>query len=202
MKSARIVLATVTLLAIPCLYAQDADTKAPRTTQTDVKEKGQDDDATAVLTAGNPIRVQIVISEFDGTQKISSLPYAFNMLGTTLKARKNARLRFGVRVPVSSGADSFTYQDVGTNIDCEALQRDDGTYRLDLTVDRSSITMPMKSTDWKPGETNPSTQPLIRSFRDDFTVVAKPGQTIEGTSAVDPVSGHVVKVEVTLNALK
>lgn len=148
-----------------------------------------------------PLKVQIVITEFDGTKEISRLPYSLNLLGTHIQNRKEAHLRFGVRVPISTGT-SYTYQDVGTNIDALALERDDGTYRLDLTVDRSSVTMPMNGADWKPGDTNPSTQPLIRSFKDDFTVVATPGHPVEGTSAVDPVTGHVVKVEVTLSVEK
>jgi hypothetical protein len=149
-----------------------------------------------------PLKIQIVITELDGTKEISRLPYSLNLLGTHLQNRKEAHLRFGVRVPVTVAGGGFTYQDVGTNIDALALQRDDGTYRLDLTVDRSSVTMPMNGADWKPGDTNPSTQPLIRSFRDDFTVVATPGHPVQGTSAVDPVTGHVVKVEVTLSVEK
>lgn len=151
-----------------------------------------------------PLKVQIVITEFDGTKEISRLPYSLDLLGTHIQNRKEAHLRFGVRVPVATagGPGAFTYQDVGTNIDAMALQRDDGTYRLDLTVDRSSVTMPKDGADWKPGDTNPSSQPMIRSFRDDFTVVATPGHPLQGTSAVDPVTGHVVKVEVALSVEK
>ena len=204
MKSARILLAVLVMLtAFPHAYGQDAETTVKKTSQADVKEKGRE---SAIVTSDQPsetpVKVQLVISEFDGTQKISSLPYTLNMLGTEMRNRNQAHLRFGVRVPVTTGANTFTYQDVGTNIDVLALQRDNGEYRLDLVVDRSSVTMPQKGTDWKPGDSNPSTEPLIRSFRDDFTVVLKNGQTVEGTSAVDPITGHVVKVEVTLTVMK
>jgi hypothetical protein len=204
MKSARILLAVLAMLtAFPPAYGQDAETTVKKTSQADVKEKGRE-----IATVTNdqppetPLKVQIVFTEFDGTQKISSLPYTLNMLGTEMRNRKEAHLRFGVRVPVTTGANTFTYQDVGTNIDVLALQRDTGEYRLDLSVDRSSVTTPQKGTDWKPGDSNPSTEPLIRSFRDDFTVVLKNGQSVEGTSAVDPATGHVVKVEVTLTVMK
>ena len=204
MKSVRILLAALAaLIAFPPARAQDTETTVKKTSQADVKEKGRESaTVTNEQPPETPVKVQIVISEFDGTQKISSLPYTLNMLGTEMRNRNQAHLRFGVRVPVTTGASTFTYQDVGTNIDVLALQRDTGEYRLDLSVDRSSVTMPQKGTDWKPGDSNPSTEPLIRSFRDDFTVVVKNGQTVEGTSAVDPVTGHVLKVEITLTVLK
>lgn len=202
MKFARILFATtVLLLALPSLHGQEnqPSVETKKSVQSQAEKQREESEQ---MTAGTPLKVQIVISEFDGTQKISSLPYAFNMLGTIVQSRKEANLRFGVRVPVATGSNTFTYEQVGTRIDATAFQREEGTYRLDLSIERSSVTMPMKGTDWKPGDTNPSTEPLIRSFSDSFTVVAKPGQTIEGTSAADPVTGHVVKVEVTLSVAK
>jgi hypothetical protein len=158
----------------------------------------------AETASETPVRVQIVLSEFDGTRKIGSLPYSLNILGTGPRDRQYAHLRYGVRVPIVVGngkGDSVTYQNVGTDIDCVAVQRDDGAYRLDLTIDRSSVSNG-KDADWKPGDSSPGPQPLIRSFRDDFAVVLKNGQTVEGTSAVDPVTGHVLKIDVTLTVLK
>jgi hypothetical protein len=150
-----------------------------------------------------PVKVQVVLTEFDGSQKISSLPYTLNMLATGRGGERQwAHLRLGVKVPILTSGTSYTYQDVGTNIDSTALMRDDGGYRLDLKIERSSVTNADKGTDWKPGESRPSNEPLIRSFREEFTVVVKDGQTVQGTSAVDPVTGHVLKVEVTLNTLK
>ena len=185
-----LVVVLATLAFMPTLCAQE--------TQSDSAKKPSVEAAMPEV----PLKIQIVLSEFDGTQKISSLPYTLNMLGTEMRNRNQSHLRFGVRVPVTTGTNTFTYQDVGTNIDVLALQRDNGEYRLDLSVDRSSVTMPQKGADWKPGDSNPSTEPLIRSFRDDFTVVLKNGQTVEGTSAVDPVTGRVLKVEISLTVLK
>lgn len=187
------------LVASTCVRGQEAKTKVQPAPNMEVKDGKEVVNDQAPET---PLKLQIVITESDGTKEISRLPYSLNLLGTRMQNRKGAQLRFGVRVPVATGGNSFTYEDVGTDIDALALERDDGTYRLDLTVDRSSVTMPMNGADWKPGDTNPSTQPLIRSFRDNFTVVATPGHPVQGTSAVDPVTGHVVKVEVTLSVEK
>jgi hypothetical protein len=210
MKSRRVLLVTTALLLVlPAVFGQESQTGTDAKKTTEASQASQvashlerERAASSELTAGIPLKIQVVISEFDGAQKVASLPYSFNLLGTTIQNRREAHLRVGVRVPITTGANSFTYEDVGTKIDAMAIQRDDGAYRLDLTVNRSSVTVPMKGTDWKPGDTNPSTEPLIRSFQDEFTVIAKPGQTVEGTSAVDPVNGHVEKVEVTLNLAK
>lgn len=187
----------VLLITVPVLHGQSAPSTKDKLTPMET-------------TSESPLKVQIVLTEFDGTQKINSLPYSMNILGTRWGDRQRAFLRYGVRVPIvvsdqAAGKNEITYQDIGTNIDCLAIQREDGTYRLDVTVERSSVAMPgptENGADWKPGDSSPSSHPLIRSFRDDFTVIVKNGQTIEGTSAVDPVTGHVLKVDVTLTVLK
>jgi len=196
MKSTRILLALLLLLVcLPSINAQDTQGEASG-------KKAAAETAPPEI----PLKVQVVLTEFDGSQKISSLPYMLNMLGTGPRNPHRAFLRYGVRVPIVTGSgNQVTYQDVGTNIDCSATQREEGDYRLDIGVERSSVSMPGsngKETDWKPGDNSPGPQPLIRSFRDDFTVVVKNGQTAEGTSAVDPVTGHVLKIEVTLTVLK
>jgi hypothetical protein len=151
-------------------------------------------------TSETPLKLHVVLSEFDGTKKISSLPYSMNILGTALRDRRTAHLRYGLRVPIGT-----VYQDIGTDIDCTAIQREDGTYRLDLTVVRSSVSMPGSNgteAEWTPGHSGPTQSPVIRSFRDEFTVVAKVGQTMEATSAADPLTGHILKVEVMITSLK
>jgi hypothetical protein len=156
-------------------------------------------------TSEVPLKLQVVLSEFDGTHKVSSLPYSMDILGTGLRDRRTAHLRYGLRVPITAGENQIVYQDVGTNIDCTAIQREDGTYRLDLTVERSSVSVPGSNeteTAWKPGSSAPTRSPTLLSFRDEFTVVARLGQTVEGTSAADPLTGHVLRIDVTVTALK
>jgi hypothetical protein len=190
MHTKRLVLAGLAmLLFLPCLSGQEVGS---------AKDKGNE-------PVQVPLKVQVVLTEFDGTQKISSFPYTLDMLATGPHDRQPARLRYGVKIPINAGANQVTYQDVGTNIDCHAVEAGEGQYRLDFDIERSSVAMPNSSgnaTEWKPGGINPSSQPLIRSFRDEFVVIVKNGQTVEGTSAVDPITGHVQKVDVTLNVLK
>ena len=86
---------------------------------------------------------------FKGEKKISSVPY---MLGVLTNAQKTS-LRMGVQVPVpittfgpksEGGAapvplTSYTYRDVGTNIDCEAEDVGNGVFSLAIAVDDSTL---------------------------------------------------------------
>src|SRR5262245_61411898 len=75
-----------------------------------------------------PLKVLITLSRFQGDKKVSSIPY---MVGVLSNAQKTS-LRMGVQVPVVTTVfsvktesanipqSSYTYRDVGTNIDCDA----------------------------------------------------------------------------------
>jgi len=185
--------AVLALLGLPLLHAQDAAKDSPS------KPAAEPAPMTEV-----PLKVQVVLTEFDGSQKISSLPYTIHTLGTDPRNRRRDELRFGVRIPVASSGGGFQYQDVGTNIDCQAIARDGGQYALNITIDRSSVMSASngKEADWKPSESRLEAQPLLRHFRDEFVLVLRDGQTAEGVSAVDPATGHVLKVDVTLTVAK
>jgi hypothetical protein len=212
MKSVRILLAAlVALMAFPPAHAQDtetAETKVKKIDHVEVKDKNGQDVAATVgeKLAQVPLKIQIVITEFDGTQKISSLPYTLHTVATGFQNRRGRDdLRFGVRVPIATDSSGkITYEDVGTNIDCSAIMLSDAQYSMEFVVDRSSIVSPStgKEVDWKAGQANVSTQPMLRQFRDQFVVVMRDGQTTEGVSAADPATGHLLKVEVTLTVVK
>jgi hypothetical protein len=44
--------------------------------------------------------------------------------------------------------------------------------------------------------------PMFRSFNSSFQALLRDGQTTQYVSATDPVSGEVMKIDVTLNLLK
>jgi hypothetical protein len=48
----------------------------------------------------------------------------------------------------------------------------------------------------------PAGLPLFRNFSSSFALLLKDGQSATYTSAVDPVSGETIKVDVTLTVLK
>jgi hypothetical protein len=152
--------------------------------------KAKPDPLTPAVT---PLRVQVVLAEYDGEKKVSSLPYSFTVNADERRARPGSLIRNGVRIPVVTAKDQFTYVDIGTNVDCSATLQEDGRYKLQMTLDRSSVS---------PESSGGSGTPVIRQFRMDLNPVLKDGQTVESVASTDPLTGHVYHVSVTLNVLK
>jgi hypothetical protein len=169
------------------------------------QEKGADRPQTMT-----PIKVQVVISRLQGDKKISSLPYTLSVNVPKEEAHAGkATLRMGTKVPVattvpplvpgpggqtiSAGPTSFSYQDVGTNIDCLAFSADGGRFRIELTIEDSSILQDAN----KAGD-----RPSFRSIRASDSMVLKDGEIGQFTVATDKVTGETTKVDVTLTILK
>lgn len=143
-----------------------------------------------------PLKVTVVLARYQGDKKTSSLPFT---LSVNTNDRRNMSLRMGAKIPISSGG-GYTYQDVGTNIDCMASTLDDGRYRLDLTIDDSSV---YGDEPGPQGEMKRMGDRLaFRSFKSTNTLILKDGQSTQYTTATDKVSGEVTKIDVTLNAIK
>jgi hypothetical protein len=150
-----------------------------------------------------PLKVTVVFIEYDGEKKVSSLPYAL-FVKADENSRFQGRVRMGVRVPIWTGGkeSAIQYQDVGSNLDCFAQFAEDGKYMLDLSLERSSI---YPNSSEYPAASKPDEQPhqpLVRQFRANLALVLRDGQTTQNTIATDPLNGHIVKVEVTLNVVK
>lgn len=152
--------------------------------------KPKADDRTPAVT---PLHVQVVFSEYDGEKKISSLPYSFTVNADERRARPDSQIRTGARFPVTTGKEQMTYMDIGTNVDCSATQQEDGRFKLQMTVERSSVL---------PDTPSGATNPAVRQFRAEMNPVLKDGQTVEAIVSTDPLSGHSYHVSVTLNVTK
>ena len=85
------------------------------------------------------LKVQIVLSRTQGDKKISSVPYVLWLTGND-GSRNN--LRMGTQIPIPDGKGSYSYRDVGTDIDVIANSGPDNTYRLNLTISDSSVYYP------------------------------------------------------------
>jgi hypothetical protein len=162
--------------------------------------------AKPAAVAVTPLKVQVLVSRFQGEKKLSSLPYTLSV-----NAGSRASLRMGAKVPVMMMMTAnmpkdlpqggpVQYQDVGTSIDCNvSTVQDDGRFRLEITIDDSSVYGDAPNpTDNKPAPGNPS----FRSFRATDSMVLRDGQTSQFTTATDKVSGEIVKVDVTLTVVK
>jgi phage gp46-like protein len=197
------------LLLVPAAGAQE-------------KEKTESPAPAESHTRFTPLRVQVVFSKYQGDRKVASLPYT---LTCNAGERAAAVLRMGIEVPItvatvkdsaSQAIQQFQYKNVGTNIDCRAGQPEDGRYRLELNVEQTSIYSPGEEkvtpvgkekdregkVSWGVSDTPMSGAPAFRSFRAQFVPFLRDGQTLQYTAATDPVSGEVVKIDVTVTVVK
>ncbi|HLI34048.1 MAG TPA: hypothetical protein VKW70_03310 [Terriglobia bacterium] len=163
-----------------------------------------------------PIKVQVVFKEYKGTKELSSLPYTIP--ATASNHPSKSTLRMGLRVPIPYGNGQFGYQNVGTDIDCMGSILGRGLYKIQLTLSRSSLYSPKSATfntdsyvvqqPETPGRENKSTasaftsQPIFSNFGTKLDLVMRDGQTLESTMATDPISGRVLRVDVTLHVVK
>jgi hypothetical protein len=158
---------------------------------------------TAPYRDGASLKVQVVISRYQGEKKISSQPYTLSVTANGTRAN----LRMGLQVAIPSVQTASTdnkpmstvvYRDVGTSIDCLARSLDDGRFRLEFTIDDSSL-----ATDDKSPQPPAPGIPQFRSFRiAGETAVLRDGQSVQLTTAAEKVTGEVAKVDVTLTVVK
>lgn len=182
--------AALMLSTPPALAAQET---APATA-------AQEKAAPALTETGGlvPLRIQLVLSRYQGEKRLSSAPY---VLWITANEREMTRLRMGVEVPVDMSAAQMNYRSVGTNIDCSATRPTaTGPFKVRLNVTNTSVLLR------DPGEKDAAPgvglAPSFGSFSAVFTILLNDGQTAQYTSATDPVSGEVLRVDATLNVLK
>ena len=160
-----------------------------------------------------PIRVTVVLSRYQGEKRISSMPYSMGVTASGYGPAPKSTLRMGVDVPVmttviggpdgkSTTGTSYNYRPVGTNIDCQASFESTaaGVFQLALTISDSSIGL---DTSKKSDATGVVPDvPSFRNFNSSFTALLRDGQTTQYTSATDPVTGELMKIDVTLNVMK
>ena len=158
-------------------------------------------------SAVTPIKVLIVVSRFQGEKKISSMPYNLS-IASPVQGVGHANLRMGAQVPVVMMAMTnvpkdapqggpIQYKDIGTNIDCTISTLEDGRFKLDITLDDSSV-----YPDDQPSSAITKGSPTFRAFRATDSLILRDGSTAQFTTAADKVNGETVKVDVTLTVVK
>jgi hypothetical protein len=199
MRSLFIVLACTAALAVPGSAQQK-----PQTATSDPEKPAVAAVPPPPAKPLVPLKVQLVLSRMKGEKKISSLPY---VLGVAANDRTWTNLRMGVDVPIARKGDStpatgISYRSVGTNIDCVAESTADGSYKVTFRVEDSSVLLDASAKEDSQTTAIAGDMPAFRSFKSNFIVVLRDGQTTQYASAVDPVSGEVMKIDVTLSVIK
>lgn len=199
MRLSPIHVATLLLLGMlsPVCHAQD-------------KSKMEDKPTTEASTT--PIKALVVFTEYDGDKKTKILPYTLYIDAPDASDWKGpmTKLRVGSRVPVytGSGQGQFTYLDVGTNIDARAVHTPEGRFRLGMSLERSwveeHVSIPLTKAETAQTESSNGSfrEPIVRTFRSDLELKLREGQVMESTMATDPLSGKVMKVEVSISVVK
>jgi len=175
------------------------------------KPKAEDGQKAEVRTT--PVKVQIVITELEGDKKIKSLPYTLYINAPDAPDWKSSgfvKLRVGSRVPVYTGgtAGSMTYLDVGTNMDARSAYTGEGRLLLQVKIERSwvegDVSVPVAKSDGSASETSSGhfREPIIRNFTSELDLKLREGQSVESIMATDPLSGKVLKIDVSFTIVK
>ena len=177
------------------------------------QDKPKQEPKSEVLTT--PVKVTVVFAEYEADKKTKSLPYTLYVNAPDATELKPGwvKLRVGSRVPVYTGgngnAGNMTYMDVGTNIDARAAHTPEGHFLVNLHLERSWVEGDVPFPVQKPPEaTVPDPhagsfrEPIVRQFTSELDLKLREGQTLESMMATDPISGKVMKVEVSLSLVK
>ena len=197
MRTGSVQIASLLLLGIlsPTVLAQD---------------KPKTDDKTKVEVPTTPIKVQIVFTEFEGDKKIKSLPYVMYMNAPDSSELRAGwvKFRIGSRLPVYVGKNEMQYMDVGTNVDARSAYTGDGHVLLQMTLERSwvegEVSVPMMRSDSSTSDPSGGhfQEPIVRGFKSELDLKLREGQPVESNMATDPISGKVLKVEISFTVVK
>ena len=158
------------------------------------------------------VKVEIVLSRYDGTRKISSVPYT--MLATA--GGSPVSVRTGAQVAVTNGptshvtvdnkppAAAWQYLTVGTNIDCTVNMPQNGRFGVRVNLSDNSILerQPLQGAGARGSTQTMIDVPTLRNFNYTNSILLKDGETKQFVAASDKVSADVVKVDVTLTVEK
>jgi hypothetical protein len=174
------------------------------------QDKPKTDDKTRVEVQTTPIKVQIVFTEFEGDKKIKSLPYVMYMNAPDSSELRAGwvKFRIGSRLPIYVGKNEMQYMDVGTNVDARSAYTGDGHVLLQMTLERSwvegEVSVPITKSD--SSSSDPSgghfQEPIVRGFKSELDLKLREGQPVESNMATDPISGRVLKVEISFAVVK
>jgi hypothetical protein len=175
------------------------------------------------------VKLDVVLSRWQGEKKVSSLPFALYMVTPAVPAGMsqagptdprrwaNQSVRMGVDVPVgtvtstsggqnsngSSTSSSTTtgpdYRNVGTQIDGRVMLLDDGRLSVSMNVKDTSI---FTNDGSSPTQIKVADPMAFRTFTMNNVLTMRDGQTLPFAMATDKISGDILKVDVTVTVLK
>ena len=182
----------------PSLVAQDAPPAATKTEAAKPVTAPQ-----PARGATTPLRVVLTVSRYQGEKKISSLPYSLSVSigGPPVRFRMGADLPYATSTADGSKpqTQSYAYRTVGVGIDVSnQIMVEPGAFKMDINVTDSSVAMSNQIQ----GSPAVAGAPMFRNFSTNGSVVLRDGQTSQLTTAADPITGEIMRVDVTLSVIK
>lgn len=146
-------------------------------------------------TAGPRLRVRFLETRLLG-DKTTTVQIALLTLHT---GDKPAKVFVGTQVALRTsdkGAPTVTFKNVGVQAEVRAQALPGSRYRLEASFERASVLAASG------GAAAPSSgdNPVLQVVKGESGIVLREGETVPFTSAVDPVTGEVVRVDVAVEA--
>ena len=129
----------------------------------------------------NNYRVKYKVDELENGKAVNSRSYTM-----MVKTGSSSTVRIGSRVPYNAGGNTYTYANVGMNIDCQ-LKQQEGQLIVHTKIDMSSV-------QGKAYESNP----VFGSFQVENNAVVNLGKPEFVGSADDMSSNRHYVIEVTV----
>jgi hypothetical protein len=141
-----------------------------------------------------PVKLQIVISTYEGDRKVSSLPYT--LLATANGSPVSIISSSNVPIPSSNGG-GVSYTNLGTNLQC-TVTTEAGSFKVAISFSDKTV-LPNKTP--AASATAPARNPDYATFHDvnyNSAISMKDGETKQLISAPDKVTSEILKIDVTL----
>ena len=168
----------------------------------DAEKPSENAKLAATSTPKNAIAVKlhVTVSKYQSEKKVSSVPFTVSLTDNNIWNR----IRAGARVPIpmatmtpnATGPTPYNYEQVGLSIDSRAISLPSGAFQVEMNASDTSVVAGEQATAGAAGA------PVFRTISVASTTVLKDGQTTQLSTATDPISGLVMRVDVTLNVSK
>jgi hypothetical protein len=147
-----------------------------------------------VEEAGPRFRIRFLETRHRGGKTTTIQPCVLTMHA----GDKPAHVFVGAQVPLRTsdkGVPTVAFRNAGVQVDVRALQAlPDGRFRLEASYEEAGI---LASSGGAP---SPLDNPVLQVIKGESSIVLRAGETAPFTSAVDPLTGEVVNVDVALEA--
>ena len=151
----------------------------------------------AARAAGAPAKIQVVITRRQGEKALSTHPSSISL------DDEKGSVYAGVEVPYRVGSPNgatMLFKKTGTSATFNARALEDGRYRLAVEITHSSVfNLPGGLGVPRSAPQDRVDGPLLRTFTTKSILYVRDGETVPLSSAVDPITGEVAKVDITLN---